>query len=324
MTDTRPDASRHSANLFVAATLVLLLQAFGMAVPADARVLPVGSTRVLKVPSQAATIAADGDVVRIDPGTYADCAVWRASRVTIEAVAPDVILRGKPCQGKGIFITAGADITIRGITFADARVVWHNGAGIRAEGANLTVENSRFLNNENGILAGGPPTSVVRITNTEFRGNGSCEAACAHGVYAGRPIGVLDIEDCVFADTRTAHHVKSRALTTILVHNRIDDGATGTSSYLINLPNGGNALIQDNWLRKGVHSDNPAAAISIGEEVVAKNPGDTIIVQDNQFASDLPEATIFVRNSIKVPVILAGNHLSGKVVPLDGPGTVEP
>ena len=106
----------------------------------------------------------------------------------IEATGPGVVIAGKTCAGKGIFITQGADITIRGITFADASVIWHNGAGIRAAGDNLTVEHSRFLDNENGILAGGSPNSVLRITDSEFIGNGACIAACAHGVYAGAPI----------------------------------------------------------------------------------------------------------------------------------------
>src|ERR1700739_4250502 len=80
-------------------------------VAATARDLPVGPTRVLKVPSQAATVALSGDIVRIDPGTYADCAIWTASHLTIEAAGPGVVIAGKTCAGKGIFITLGADIT---------------------------------------------------------------------------------------------------------------------------------------------------------------------------------------------------------------------
>ena len=142
-------------------------------------------------------------------------------------------IAGRVCGEKAIFVTQGDDITVRGITFADAIAVWHNAAGIRVDGRNLTVESSRFLNNENGILAGGGPDSVLRISNSEFVGNGSCIAACAHGVYAGAPIYLLDIEHCVFLDTKTAHHIKSRARNTILRDSRIEDGPNVTSSYLI-------------------------------------------------------------------------------------------
>jgi hypothetical protein len=282
-------------------------------VPAIGRELSVGPARVLKVPSQAATIAADGDTVRIDPGTYADCAVWRASGLVIEATGPGVVIAGKTCAQKGIFITLGADITIRGITFANASVIWHNGAGIRAAGANLTVEHSRFLNNENGILAGGGADSVLRISDSTFIGNGACIDACAHGVYAGAPIYLLDIEHCVFLETKTAHHIKSRALNTVIRDNRIEDGPKGTSSYLIDIPNGGNVLIQGNTMEKGAHSENPGVAISIGVEGL-KNPTDVLIVRDNVFHSDVPVRTTFVRNG--TPVAVAGlgvNTISGDV-----------
>ncbi|HEX6115169.1 MAG TPA: hypothetical protein VFZ10_22940, partial [Geminicoccaceae bacterium] len=44
-----------------------------------AKVLLVGPDRSLRLPSDAAAVAEDGDVVRFDPGEYVDCAIWRAS-----------------------------------------------------------------------------------------------------------------------------------------------------------------------------------------------------------------------------------------------------
>jgi hypothetical protein len=301
----------HTAIAFGAAMLCV----WGGAGPARGRELPVGPTRVLKVPSQAAAVARDGDVVRIDPGTYSDCAIWTASRLLIEATGPGVLIAGKSCADKGIFITVGGDITIRGITFADASVRWHNGAGIRASGDNLTVEHSRFLHNENGILAGGSANSVLRITGSEFVGNGVCIEACAHGVYAGAPIYLLDIEHCVFSDTRIAHHIKSRALNTVVRDSRIEDGPEGTASYLIDVPNGGNLLVQGNVMEKGARTANRAVAISIGAEGV-KNPTGVLIVRDNVFHSDVPVRTAFVRNSSGAPVKLSGNRISGDVEPV--------
>jgi Right handed beta helix region len=301
----------HTAIAFGAAMLCTLT----VACPAMARELSVGPRRVLKVPSQAATVATDGDVVRIDPGIYSDCAIWTASRLVIEATGPDVVIAGKTCAGKGIFITVGADITIRGITFADASVLRHNGAGIRAAGDNLTVEGSRFLNNENGILAGGGPNSVLRITDSAFIGNGACIEACAHGVYAGEHIYLLDIERCVFLDTKIAHHIKSRARNTLVRDSRIEDGPEGTSSYLIDIPDGGNALIQGNVMEKGTRSENPGVAISIGEGS-ANNPSSLLLIRDNLFHNDLSTRTAFVRDGTPVPVESVGNTLSGDVEPL--------
>jgi hypothetical protein len=292
----------------------LLISEIFVSGTARARVISVGPGQLVKIPSQAGTVAQDGDHILIHPATYNDCAVWRAARLTIEATGPGVTIGDKVCGERGIFVTVGHDITIRGITLVHARTQYHTGAGIFAFGDNLTVEDSRFLDNENGILAGGSVNSSVHIRNSEFRGNGSCEGACAHAVYAGAPIALLDIEHCRFRDTRTAHHVKSRARTTMVTDSDIADGDSGTSSYLIETPNGGNLLVQGNVLHKGVHSSNPAAVISIGVEGVT-NPTDVLIVRDNRFVSDLPEPTIFVRNSTTATVDLAGNQISGKVIP---------
>ena len=292
----------------VAAFATAMLCAF----PSQGRVLEVGPSHALTLPSQAAAVAANGDFVRIDPGLYADCAIWRASRLVIEATGPGVVLAGKSCLDKGIFIISGNDVTVRGITFVGARVIWHNGAGIRASGRNLTVEHSRFLDGENGILAGGPSTSVVRITDSEFAGNGDCTSACAHGVYAGAPIFLLDIERCIFRNTRTAHHIKSRARSTMVIDSRIEDGPDGTSSYLIETPNGGDLLVQRNVLEKGPLTSNSRAAISIGVEGVT-NPTQKLVIRNNVFRSDVLGRTVFVRNSSAAPVLLEGNTISGDV-----------
>jgi hypothetical protein len=324
MMNDAPHATRHSATAFALATLTwiwIALAWLGSTDDAAARTLAVGPHRLLKTPSQAAALAADGDRVEIDPGTYVDCAVWRASRLTIEATGPGVVLARRVCAERGIFITVGRNISIRGLTFLRARGRFHNAAGILAVGDDLTVTRSRFFDNENGILAGGSANSVLHVTDSVFHGNGACEGACAHAIYAGGPIRLLDVEHCHFSDTHLGHHVKSRARNTILIGNRIEDGPTGNASYLIELPNGGNALIAGNVLQKGPHSDNPEVAISIGVEGVS-NPTAVLIIRNNRFTNDLPTGTVFVRNGTTVPAELQGNVLVGNVVALQGPGVV--
>ncbi len=291
--------------------------------PAIARTLLVGAARELASPSAAAAIAADGDTILIDPGSYTDCAVWRASRLTIAAAGPGVVVvRDRVCQDKGIFVTVGNDITIRGITFTGARAPAHNGAGIRAQGRNLTILDSRFIDNENGILAAAMPGSTIRMRDSEVRDNGLCAQDCAHGIYIGR-IALLDVERSRFVDQHIGHHIKSRALRTELIDDTIIDGPDGTSSYLVDVPNGGDFLMRGCVLEKGPKSDNPLVAVSIGEEPPT-NPTQTIAVLDNQFRNDLAQPTIFVRNATTVPAELAGNRMSGRVDALDGPGTARP
>ncbi len=296
----------------------------GAAASSDAaggRTLEVGPDRALKRPSQAAQAARDGDTVMIDPGDYDDCAVWRASRLTIAARAPGVVFTGKTCQDKAIFVIDGNDVTVRGISFTHAAVPDHNGAGIRAQGGNLTVQDSRFIDNEEGILAGARPQSTIRITGSEFRGNGNCAEACAHGIYINA-IELVDVEDSHFTDTHEGHDIKSRALHTVLRGNDISDGPTGHASYLVDVPNGGDLLMEHNTLFKGPRTDNETTAVSIGAEGV-RNPTASLVIRDNSFTNLLPKQTDFVHNLTQKDAELVGNYLVGKVLPLEGPGTVK-
>ncbi|HVZ06462.1 right-handed parallel beta-helix repeat-containing protein [Rhodopila sp.] len=315
--------TRHSLIAFSIAMACLAMACLAWVPPALARTLHVGPTRTLKLPSQAATAARPGDTIRIDPGTYVDCAVWRAPGLTILGPGRPVVITGPGCLGQALFVIYGNNVTIQGLTFRDATVPGRNGAGIKMLGDNLTVRHSAFLHNENGILTGGSPASVLRVSDSRFIGNGACIIACAHGIYAGAPINRLEIERCVFLDTRTAHHIKSRAHTTIVRDSRIEDGPSGTASYLIETPNGGDLLVEHTVLEKGPNSENRGTAISIGTEAVT-NPTHWLLIRDNQFRNDMPVRTVFVRNAAKTPAALTANQITGDVQPLAGPGTVSP
>jgi hypothetical protein len=292
-----------------------------MAPRAEARVIEVGPARAMKLPSGAAAVAKSGDTVRIDAGDYADCAVWRADNLTIEGQGV-VVIRDKVCEDKGIFVTAGANITIRGIEFAHARSSTRNGAGIRAEGANLTVENSRFTDDENGILSGANPKSRILIRGSVFTRNGKCDPDCAHGIYIGA-VALLQVANSVFLAQNVGHHIKSRAQRTEIVGTSIKDGPTGTASFAVDLPDGGSLLLRNNAIEKGPQSQNHLAAVSIGEES-KRNPTADLLIERNTFQNDAAAATAFVRNTTTTPARLVGNHLTGSVLPLTGPGTVMP
>lgn len=287
---------------------------------ASARTLEVGPGHDLTLPSAAAAVAQAGDRIEIEPGEYIDCAVWTADRLVIVGRGAGAVVTLKTCEGKAVFVIRGDDVTIRNLTFSHARVPDANGAGIRAEGRNLTVFNSRFIENENGILAGPNPASTIRIYDSEFRRNGSCEKVCAHGIYIDA-IALLHIERSTFTETRTGHQIKSRALSTRLIDNDISDGAEGTSSYLVDLPDGGSLEMEGNRLEKGPLSDNGTAAIVIGAES-ARQKTSKLVFKNNTFVNNTDAHTIFVRNLTGVRAILLENHLIGSVTPLSGNGKV--
>ena len=59
--------------------MVLLIPGVWPAAIADARTLEVGPGKAFGLPSQAAEVARDGDVVEIAPGNYVDCAIWTSN-----------------------------------------------------------------------------------------------------------------------------------------------------------------------------------------------------------------------------------------------------
>ena len=278
------------------------------------QVLEVGAGKPYPSPAAAAVFARDGDTVRIAPGLYQDCAIWRAHGLVVEGTGSspaDTVIADRPCSGTALFVTVGDRITIRNLTLARAQVPNGNGAGIRAKGADLTVERVHFLDNENGILGESNARSVVTIRDSLFERNGSCVQACAHGIYFNL-VKLLRVERCRYVAQRAGHHIKSRAARTEIIDNDITDGPDGTASYLIDIPNGGDVLIQGNRLGKGPRTENPTAAIMLGAEGVTNRTTD-IRITDNRFENAIGRPTALVENRTGAPVQMSGNTTTGPV-----------
>jgi Right handed beta helix region len=296
---------------------ILILTGIAIANPSPAATLKVGPNETYKAPSAAAAVAKNGDHVAIDPGEYFDCAVWNADNLVIEGTGPGVVITDKSCMGKGLFVVEGKNTTVRNLTLTRSRVPDMNGAGIRLDNGNLTVDNVKFIDNQNGIM-GGVPGTTVTIRNSDFDRNGTCQAACAHGIYIEH-VDLLRIENARFSNTRQAHSIKSRALRTEVIGSTITDGPEGTSSFLIEAPNGGSLVVSGNTLEKGPKSENHNAAIAIGAEGVT-HPTAEITITNNDFRNDGNYQTALLWNMTATPATLNGNRLSGSANPLKEDG----
>ncbi len=302
----------------IAAAFVAL---FGNLPAASAKILEVGPDKPFKQPSEAIAAAASGDDVRIAGGQYFDCSIVKQDNLTIEGIGPDAVLTDKTCAGKAILVLDGSKITVRNVTLQRARVPDRNGAGIRAEGGDLTVENVRFINNENGILSADNPAAVFRITGSSFVGNGHCDGSCAHGLYIGHA-KLLHVDHTRFFDTHVGHNIKSRALRTEIIDCDIEDGPEGTTSYLIESANGGSLIVERNKMQKGRHSENWGNTIMIGSEGVTQ-PTEQIIIRDNTFTNDENKPYHVRDQSDRDTGGTERQCVQGSEVrPLDGDGTV--
>ena len=298
-----------------------------LATPALASTLKVGPGQAYATPSAVAAAAHDGDTISIASGNYTDCSTWSANNLTIAGSGDGkagTTIGNVSCGGKGVFVIYGSNITVRDLSLVNASVPDQNGAGIRAEGTNLVVERVRILHNQDGILADPVAASTILIRDSRFAGNGACGSSgqnCAHGIYING-IAKLTVEHCTFTDTQVGHDIKSRAAITQIIDNTITDGPKGTSSYLIDAPNGGAVTITGNYLEKGPLSSNSYVAVSIGEEGVTW-PASPIVVSDNVLRND-GNPTTFVSNATSVAAQLTGNTFEGNpVTALKGPGSVK-
>ena len=107
----------------------------------------VGPNRELRVPSQAARLVRDGDVVLIDAGVYRDCAVWRTNRLVLRGANGIAHVKDISCEGKRIWVIYGHAVRVENMRFSGSKVAHRNGAGIRFRGGFLVVRNSYFYNN---------------------------------------------------------------------------------------------------------------------------------------------------------------------------------
>jgi hypothetical protein len=241
--------------------LLVLLAAALLAAPAQAATLEVGPGHAFSTPSAAAQAAQNGDTIAIDPGDYYDCAIWSRDHLTIAGTGPGVVITDTTCQGKALFIVHGNDTTIRDITFARARVADHNGAGIRAEGRDLTVKSSRFINNQTGLLEGDQPGATVRIVDCDFTANGVRDIGPPSPALSVGTIAALRVEGSRFENSHGGAHILSGAGRTELIGNRIEDGEDGVRDALVVLTGGGSLVMEDNLLRRAPSAARVNAAV---------------------------------------------------------------
>jgi len=106
------------------------------------------------------------------------------------------------------------------------------------------------------------------------------------------------------------HLLKSRAIKNLILYNRFMDGTDGKSSYLIDLPSGGNARIIGNILQQGPHTDN-WAMLSYGAEGVNGQADNYLYVAYNTFVNNR-DSGLFIQTRGLTKALVINNIFSGK------------
>jgi len=272
-------------------------------------ILTVGSGEQYATLAAAVAASHDGDTVYLQAGTYVNDFATIKTKISIVGVGglAHFVATQSPSNGKAILVTQ-TDVTIDHLEFSGATVGAGNGAGIRYEGGKLTLTNSYFHDNQDGILSAPVAGGVIDIDHTEFAHNGAGDGQ-SHNIYIGQ-IATFEMTNSYSHDAVVGHEVKSRAQQNIISNNRIFDN-NGSASYSIDLPNGGNDTIQNNVIQQGPFTQNPAIiAYSLEDTAYA---GSKLTISGNTIINDKtgsPSIYALLNGSGVSPQI-TGNHFYG-------------
>lgn len=276
-----------------------------------AKVIRVGAAREVRTLGAAAKIARDGDTIEVDAGDYkADTAVWTQNNLVIRGIGtrPRLQADGAAAEGKGIFVIKGDNVTIENLGFYGARVSERNGAGIRLDRGRLKVIRCTFEENENGILTSNNADIELHVAESTFLNNGAGDGH-SHHLYAGT-IARVDVRGSYFGPARTGHLLKSRAKVTSAFYNRLT-GEDGTSSYEMDLPNGGEFKAIGNLVQQGDQTEN-RALISFGAEGY-RWPTNHAHIAFNTLVNDRSQGGVFVAvRSGAADAVISNNILVGR------------
>jgi len=292
---------------------ILFLAAGVLSAPtlAAAVTLHVGPGQLYAAPCAAIAAASEGDTILIDAaGAYdGDVCAWSTNGLTLQGVngRPHIDAAGNDAQGKAIWVIAGDDTTIDNIELSGCHVPDANGAGIRQEGANLTVRHAYFHDNEDGILAGDNAGSTITIEYSEFAHNGAGDGY-SHNLYINH-VDMLVFRYNWSHDAVVGHLLKSRALENHILYNRLTGEAGGSESYEINLPSGGLSFVIGNLVEQPSTTQNGAMLDYLSEPGSGQNPDDRLFVVNNTFVNDRGSGTFLQIGAAAATPAVARNNI---------------
>ncbi|MBK9983916.1 MAG: T9SS type A sorting domain-containing protein [Saprospiraceae bacterium] len=271
-------------------TAATLFFAFAFICNAYSNTWNIGPTRTYTLPSQVKNLVQNGDTIYLDESTYVnDATKWTKNNLSFIGLGSGAVLQytGDIPNGKGIWVFespgSSDDAYIENIIFDGAQVSDNdggNGAGIRFQAKNLTINHCKFMNCQNGILEGhgSVTTSNVSIRNCEFQNNGyqlqddPQYSGYEHNIYISASTEVLFVVNCYFHHPRgQGNSLKTRAQQSYILYNLIDEEDSGYGSWELNIAQGGLNVIMGNVIIQGTSGANHGiisydAAINVLED----------------------------------------------------------
>ncbi len=250
-----------------------------------------------------------GGIIRLEPGIYTEGAILKKGKdgVLISG-APGVIFDGAVVGGKGTFVLQSDNVTIDTVECRNVSVRDRNGACVRLESGNLTLKNVNFSHSENGILTWNQANKIL-IEDSVFEGNG--RAGRAHGLYISGAQQLIIRRSRIVGSKDEGHGIKARTRY-LLVENSVVASLEGNDSYLIDIPNGGTAVIRNSLLVEGANTAN-WFIMSYGVEG-GRYDKNSLKLEKNIIVTDRAGGSEFVNLADGMPApLLRGNVVVGNI-----------
>ena len=166
---------------------------------------------------------------------------------------------------KGYLVLDGPNCKVENLFFYGAQGPSENNAGIRSDmvAGDLEVNNCKFTFCENGILTGGDPEHIT-IRYCDFDRSGRPKDGFTHGAYIGA-VDSLTYEYNYAHQTYIGHELKTRAEYGWIAYSKFHN-LDGTSSYNIDISNGGEYYIVGCDFEQGAATDNNGGMIGWAQE----------------------------------------------------------
>lgn len=240
----------------------------------------------------------NGDLLQIGPGIYQQSLLISADDVTIEGMG-HVIFEKAAADNKGLFVLRGQRTTLKNIECRGIQVSDGNGACVRFEGKDLTLEHVYFHSSQTGLLETSANAGSIVIKNSRFAQLGF--AGQAHGIYLNSA-DLLFQHSLMLAAKDAGHGIKSRGAST-QISSSILATLGSDDSRLVDIANGGFLQITDSILQEGPNSQN-FQLIGFGLEQL-KHPSSQLVLQRNLVIIDRDSAAQLVKtvnNSVQTEI----------------------
>ena len=288
--------------------------------PAMPYVVAETGQRFAKLQEAVNSIGYGRGTIRIAPGHYADCAVQTQGEVGFEAEVPgQSVFEVALCEGKAALVLRGVASHVTGLVFNHFTVSDGNGAGIRLEKGNLSVNQSWFHDSQEGILADIDANGSVTGDRSTFTQLGRCDQglSCAHSIYVGFYDSVT-VTHSRFEMGTGGHYLKVRAAHVRVQDNSFDDSQGHATNYMIDLPAGADGRIEGNWFMQGGAKENPSALITVAAES-HNHSADGLVITNNvaRFAPGVGTGTALVADWSGDHMQISNNRLVDGITPFE-------